>query len=89
MSEDMKYKVNDKVTISRGKAKGEATITAVDQVNRKYGVQYADATLGLVNEASIKAPEAKVLTARQFGEIYAETGNPNEAFDRISEYFNG
>lgn len=85
----MKYKINDKVTISRGKAKGEAVITAVDQVNRKYGVQYADGTLGLVNEASIKAPEEKVLTARQFAEIYSATGNSSEAFDRISEHFNG
>lgn len=84
----MKYKINDKVTISRGKAKGEAVITAVDQVNRKYGVQYADGTLGLVNEASIKAPEEKVLTARQFAIFADQAGNPNEAFDRISEYFN-
>jgi hypothetical protein len=54
------FSENDKVTVTRGKAKGEATIIAAAE-NGQYAVRGADGGLHIVKADSIKAPQESTI----------------------------
>ena len=61
------FSEGDKVTVTRGKAKGEATIIAAAE-NGQYAVRGADGGLHIVKADSIKAPQESTIGEAKLAE---------------------
>lgn len=84
----MDFKEGDKITVSRGKYRGQTgTVLYVDETKRKYAVRLSEDGLQLINEASVKAPDAGNVNVKDLrnaiDEVRVVFPHANEALDDL------